>query len=251
VERLSCYLLTRDSARYLDEILAQVVRFADDVLVLDSGSTDATREIALRRGARFETRPLDDFASQRNFAASRCAFDRVIAVDSDEIPSDALVRALVELKRGGLAEDAYRVRREWLVLGRRVHAVFPIPCPDHPIRLYDRRLVRYERAVHETPTGYRTLGLVDAALEHRTFHTREELRAKMELYSDLAARELARAPGASRWRLRLKLLASPVAAFVKWWLRAGGWRDGRVGLALGAYAARTTYFKYRKALRLI
>ena len=129
-----------------------------------------------------------------------------------------------------------------------MRAVFPVLSPDYPIRILDRRKVSFDERsnrVHEAPFGFSSVGRIEAALHHCTFRSTEEMERKLENYTDMAARDLrehGRTPG------RLKMLASPPFAFLKWYLGKGGWRDGALGVTLmSAYAFRYTRLKYRKA----
>ncbi len=244
---LSAYVLTFNSESHLAAILQKLEGTADELLIVDSGSTDRTLAIAREHGCRVVHRALTDFREQRNFAQAQCTNDMVLFVDSDELPSDGLVRAIAALKEQGFGKDAYEVRREWYVFGRKVRAVFPVTSPDFPIRILDRRRVSFDersRRVHETPFGFSTLGRIDAALHHHTFGSAEELERKLGHYTDIAARDLQES---GRRTSRLATLASPPAAFLKWYLVKGGWRDGALGLTLSAYAFRYTRLKYRKA----
>jgi glycosyltransferase involved in cell wall biosynthesis len=244
---LSAYVLTFNSELYLARILQKLAGTADEILIVDSGSTDRTLAIALEHGCRVVHRTLTDFREQRNFAQAQCANDMVLFVDSDELPSDELVRAIASLKREGFGRDAYEVRRDWYVFGRKVHAVFPVTSPDYPIRILDRRKVSFDersRRVHETPFGFSSVGRIEAALHHNTFRSTEELERKLEHYTEIAARELQERGGNAG---PLKVLASPISAFLKWYLVKGGWRDGALGITMSAYAYRYTRLKYRKA----
>ena len=239
---LSAYILTHDSEVYLAAILQKLSGTADELLIVDGGSTDQTLAIAREHGCRVVHRPLTDFREQRNFAQAQCAHDMVLFVDSDE-----LVQAIASLKERGFGEDAYEVRREWYVFGRKVRAVFPVTSPDYPIRILDRRKVSFDersRRVHETPFGFSSVGRIEAPLHHYTFRSTEELERKLEHYTDIAAGELRERGGNAGL---LKVLASPVSAFLKWYLVKGGWRDGALGLTMSAYAFRYTRLKYRKA----
>lgn len=244
---LSFYVLTYNSERYLEKILAAAKRVADDLLVVDSGSSDRTLAIAERHGARIVHRPFDNFRAQRLFANSQCRHRMVMFVDSDEIPSDALIDELNRLKQQGFTCDVYGVRREWIVMGKGVHALMPVSCPDYPVRLYKRDVVTFTaHTVHETVTGQRSDGRIEAPLIHHTFETKAEIARKLELYSDLAALDL-RGQRKSAAVLWLKKWLSPVGAFAKWYVRKGNIRDGRLGLTLALYAAAYTHRKYRKA----
>ncbi|QCP50803.1 glycosyltransferase family 2 protein [Trinickia violacea] len=247
---LSVYILTYNSERHLDKVLAAAKRIADDLLVVDSGSKDATLAIAAKHGARIAHRTFDNFRAQRLFANSLCLHQAVMFFDSDEIASEALIDEITALKASGFSHDAYVVRRDWIVMGTRVHALMPIGCPDYPIRICHRDKTDFtEHSVHETPIGYESVGRVESPMVHHTFETKSELMRKLDFYTDLAATDLL---ARRKWigLLLLKQWTSPVGAFVKWYVRSGNWRDGRVGLALGLYALKYTHRKYRKAILL-
>jgi glycosyltransferase involved in cell wall biosynthesis len=248
---LSVYVLTYNSERHLDKVLAAAKRVADDLLVVDSGSNDATLAIAARHGARIVHRTFDNFRAQRLFANRSCLHQTVMFFDSDEIASDALIDEVTALKVSGFSHDAYAVRRDWLVRGQVVHALMPTGCPDYPIRIYQRDKTDFtEHSVHETPIGYESSGRIEAPLVHHTFETHAELMRKLDLYTDLAAIDLL---NKGKWVavLWLKQWISPVGAFGKWYFRRGNWRDGRLGLTLGLYAFTYTHRKYRKAVLML
>lgn len=248
---LSVYILTYNSERHLDKVLAAAKRVADDLLVVDSGSSDATLAIAARHGARVAHRAFDNFRAQRLFANSLCAHQAVMFFDSDEIASDALIDEVTALKASGFSHDAYVVRRDWVVRGKLVHALMPVGCPDYPVRICHRDKTDFtEHSVHETPIGHESVGRIESPLLHHTFETHSELMRKLDLYTDLAATDL-RDKGKSMVLVWLKQWISPVGAFGKWYIRRGNWRDGRIGLTLALYASTYTHRKYRKALQLI
>jgi glycosyltransferase involved in cell wall biosynthesis len=243
-------VLTRDSERLLDRVLAPLSHVADEILVLDSGSRDRTIEIANRYGCRVETSEFKGFSRQRQKAQSLCTYDHVLFIDSDEIMSDELVAEVLALKKAGFPADAYSIRRDWFVLGKPVHAFYPVPSPDYPIRIFDRRKVDFSTSneVHETASGYRSLQRIEKPLAHLTCETNEELEAKLMLYSRLAGADL-RASGRTI-PPRPLVLARSLVAFVKWYFGKGSCIDGLVGLRAGVFAARYTYLKYDRARNL-
>ncbi|PMS29844.1 glycosyltransferase family 2 protein [Paraburkholderia rhynchosiae] len=247
---LSVYILTYNSERHLEKVLSAAKRAADDLLIVDSGSSDATLAIAAKHGARIAHRTFDNFRAQRQFANSLCMHETVMFFDSDEIASDALIDEIAALKDAGFVHDAYAVRREWVVMGRLVHALMPVSCPDYPIRIYRRDTLHYSgHTVHETLMGHTSGGRIESPLIHHTFETKTELMHKLDLYTDLAATDLAHRTE-SVAVLRLKGWLSPLGAFLKWYIRKGNIRDGRVGLMLAFYASAYTRRKYREALVL-
>lgn len=248
---LSIYILTYNSERHLDKVLAAAKHAADDLLVVDSGSNDATLAIAAKHGARIAHRTFDNFRAQRLFANSLCLHQTVMFFDSDEIASDALIDEITALKVSGFWHDAYAVRRDWVVRGKVVHALMPVACPDYPIRIYHRDKTYFtEHSVHETPVGHESSGRIESPLVHHTFDSKSELMCKLDLYTDLAAPDLV---DRGKWIgvLWIKKWISPIGAFGKWYIRKGNWRDGRVGLTLALYASIYTHRKYRKALLLV
>ena len=251
--KLSSYILTRNSERYLSEILERLSRVADEVVIVDSGSTDATLDIATRYPlVHVEQRDFDNFRAQRDYAASVCSHDAVFYVDSDELPDDELLASLRQVKEqyNELGTTAFSITRDWYILGKPVHAIYPIVSPDHDIRLFDRRYASFgsgSSLVHETLSGYSQRLPLAGRLMHRTFHSKEEMRHKVDHYTDLSAQDLLRKKGNIS---RLKALVDPPAAFIKWYLLKRSFLDGRVGLTCGIYAYRYTKLRYRKALRL-
>jgi glycosyltransferase involved in cell wall biosynthesis len=250
--RVSSYVLTFNSERYLEVILRRLWGFSDEVLIVDSGSTDRTIAIANAAGCRVLVRPFDDFRAQREFALSHCRFEYVFFCDCDEIPSHELVGWIADTKRHGMTRDLYLVRREWSAFGRRVHGICPTPSPDYPGRLVRREAATYEASsrVHERyDLPLEAAVRVEAPLVHITFESNIELRKKLRSYSRMAAADLA-AKGWSLPRLALNALFSPPSAFLHWYLLKRNVLDGWVGVKLAAYAAAFKFGKYGGALAL-
>lgn len=251
--QLSAYVLTFNSERHLDRVLAQLVRVADEIVVADSGSSDGTIAIAERHRCRIERRPFTTFPEQRNWAASICRHDHVLFLDSDEIMDEDLVAHVLELKRDGLAHFGYWVKRDWIVLGGSVHALYPVRIPDRVPRLIDRRRASFLPLppVHEKIDLAGTRGVLRGRLLHITFETAEVLERKLEQYSSLAATELARKSWGVPSLLKVRGLSRAPFAFLRWYFKKGGWRDGRIGVYLSLYAARYTARKYARAAELV
>lgn len=256
---LSAYVLTKDSEHYLAEILQQLNRFADEVVVLDSGSQDSTRAIAESAGARFLEQPFTDFRTQRGIAESACRHDFIFFCDCDERPDDMLVIAIQKAKQAGLDQAAYDVQRYWQAYGKPVRVVYPIISPDRVPRLYDRRRCRWEpdKRVHEGLLVEGPRRLLEGRLEHLTFETQAEVDEKLARYTDLAALALVerserKGQSPRRASLRHGLQAwtfSPLGAVIKSYIVRQGFRDGWVGLRLMLYAVRYSHLKHWKAAR--
>ncbi len=250
MEPLSAYILTCNSEEFIEEILRRVEPAVDEILVVDSGSTDRTPKIVGKfPKARWLRRNMDDFPTQRNYAMDRCSSRHVLFLDSDEVPDDEFIQGVLRLRREGFRSDAYTARRDWFALfGKRVHSIYPVSIPDFVIRLADRTKARYDgnssNLVHEVLSGYESCETLPGGLRHYTFRTREEIARKLELYSDLAARDLLRRHKSAHWFRRT---FNPFSAFVKWYFGKKGFLDGWVGVIFAVYAFDYTREKYRKA----
>ena len=253
---LSAYVLTHNSERHLAAVLAPLQGLADEILVVDSGSRDGTRAIADEFGAIWLERPFDHFGAQRNFAQDHCAHDWVLALDSDEVMDAAMAGRLAELKAADFAPagrtvTAFKLRRRWFLLGREVRCILPVISPDYPVRLFRRDRVRYHEVgnlVHESPEGVTGDERVETgALLHYSSESIDHLFGKLDQYTSLAAREMLRKGQSTTW---FGVYSHAFGAWVKWYLRKGGWRDGEVGFVVGIYAFQYTFFKHLKRLFL-
>jgi len=250
MEFLSAYVLTHNSEHYLEQILAKLSIVADEILVVDSGSSDKTAAIAGKFPlARLVYHAFCNFKEQRSFAAKACQYDMVLFLDSDEIPNDKFISQLQQLKEKGFAKEAYQVERHWNVLGKSVGVFYPIVSPDFPIRLYNKKKVSFQDSslVHETPSGYSSKAVLEGSIAHYTFENLEILNQKLDFYTNIAAEDLLLKGKNIGF---FKALSSPIAAFIKWYLVKGGFRDGKTGWVLGCYAYRYTRLKYLKAKKL-
>ncbi|HEX9711426.1 MAG TPA: glycosyltransferase family 2 protein [Actinomycetota bacterium] len=199
--------------------------FADEILVVDGGSTDATVETAQRAGARVVVRPFDDFARQRNFCLEQAAGEWVLFVDADERATPELAAEVRALLDGVPSDDAYAVPRQAIVLGHRL-GWQPFGRPDAPVRLLRRGSCRWSGVVHEAVEGASSYGALQSHLLHLTHRTVSEVVRKIDAYTEIEAESLV-ATGA-RVANRRRLLASfPREAWQLW--RSGLRREGMAG----------------------
>ncbi len=240
---VSVLIPTRNEEEMLPGCLESVA-FADEVVVLDSGSDDRTVELAEAAGARVLTRPFDDHARQKNWGLERLTHDWVLLLDADERVTPEL-RAEVEshLEREP-TRVGYWIPRRNTFLGREIRG-----CGwqrDKVLRFFDRRRGRYEeRAVHEEVSLDEPAGRLDAALLHHSCRDLSTWWRKTDRYSALGAEELARR--GRRGSVRDVVLRPP-ARFLKQWLWQGGFRDGVEGWILCSISAYGVFSKYARLL---
>lgn len=242
MSRLSVCLLTFNSARLLRDCLDGLNQVADEIVVVDSGSSDATLAILAEYGLTAEYRAYTTHGDQMNHAIDRAANDWVLCMDSDEV-LDAESIAHINLLKGELDDPttAYRITRRWHVLGQPVRALYPVSSPDNPVRLFNRTQSRFNDApVDDKPVGHARSVIIPGDVRHDTFHTVHEVFAKLNGYT---TRLNAYRPAEASLS---RALVSGAAAFFKWYFVKGSWRDGRVGLLAGIYAGLYSFLKYFK-----
>lgn len=249
---LSCYLLTYNSGRRLDQVLASIRNIADEILIVDSGSSDNTIEIATAHGAKILTRPFDNFRDQRVFAEEHCTYPWVLALDSDEVVSESLAYLLLRLKSRNFTEDGdfqpdgFSIKRHWFFMGKQVRNFYPVKTPEFIVRLFQKSRINHRgsRIIHEQLNlcGAK-IRQIDEPILHYSCDSIDDLYSKIGLYTKLAAEDMyAKGERSSR----LKLCFLPWLLWVRWHLLYGGWRDGQLGRILGKYVRDTVYLKYLK-----
>lgn len=242
--KVSVAIITRDAADDLERCLASV-GFADEIVVLDQGSTDRTAAVCAHGGAVLHQTPWLGFGPTKAKAAGLCRHRWVLSVDSDEEVSPELAAAIAALPDRP-AEAAFTVNRLSRFLGRWIrHAGWH---PEHVVRLFDRERAGFDdKPVHE---GIRTAGPVGrlpGVLRHYTYQTMEQYILKLDRYTTLAAAEL-HAQG--RRSSPLGAVVRAQAAFWRKWLLQGGFLDGAVGLVLCHSSSFYVLSKYVKLWRL-
>lgn len=242
MNKLSAVLITRDAAGALPACLASL-GFCDEILVVDSGSTDATPEIARRHGARLIETHWRGFGPQKQFAVEQAAHDWVLCVDADERVSGELgaaIRAVLPAP----TFTAYRFARRNRFMGRYLR--HGEGYPDWSLRLFDRRQARWsDDAVHERVVTAAPAGTLGGDLLHDSAESLENYLDKQNRYSTLAA-ELARAAGKRSSPARL--LLSPLLRFVKFYFLRAGFRDGVPGLVHILIGCHASFAKHAKML---
>lgn len=219
---------------------------ADEVLVVDSESSDGTREIAAGLGARVLTHPWEGFAAQKNFASQQARHDWILSLDADEELDSEAQAAVIQWKRSNPAAGGYRFARRARYLGRWIlHSGW---YPDYKVRLFDRRQGLWVGPfVHESVVVNGRVETLPGEILHYTCETIEEHRQRIEFYTDLAAREMDER--GQRARLIPRLLAPPWV-FLDTYLRRLGVLDGAPGFLIAWMAARYVNRKYAKLAAL-
>jgi glycosyltransferase involved in cell wall biosynthesis len=240
VPKLTVTVITRDESANLGAALDSV-SWADEILVVDSGSADDTVEIARRRTSRVLVRDWPGYSAQKNYAAGEASHDWILSLDADERVTPALAAEI----RGLLAENptarGYRVPRVSFYLGRWIRSTDWYP--DYQLRLYDRRVARWAGLVHEGVEVDGPVGRLRSDLQHLPYRDIAHHLQTIDRYTTLAARQM-RERG-----LRVGvagLLARPAGAFFRNYVARAGWRDGSVGLVVSVLNSYYVFLKFAK-----
>ena len=242
--KISATLITLNEEENLPRALDSL-SWCDEIVVLDSGSSDRTVEIAEQFGARVLQRDFDGYADQKNFADHAAGHDWILSLDADEALSESLAKEIREIKRTGPGYDGYRFPRKAQYLGKWIHHSGWYPDPK--VRFYDRRKARWVGLVHESVSVDGTVGELSGDLLHYTCRSLTEHLHTVDRYTTLAAREMI----SQGKRAHLgNVLISPPWAFLRTYILKLGFLDGFEGLVIAAMASFYVFRKYVKAMEL-
>ena len=240
--KISATIITFNEERNIPRVI-ESLRCADEVVVIDSGSTDRTVEIAAKLGARVVESPWRGFAGQKNFASENASFDWILSLDADEALSEALEGEIWQIKKNGPEFDAYTMPRLAQYLGRWIlHSGW---YPDRKVRLFDRRKAKWVgRYVHESVVVGGRVGHLKENLLHFTCDSLSEHLRTMDRYTTLAAEQIVDQRNPIGWT---QLLLDPIWTFFRTFVLQRGFLDGTEGLAIAYMAALYNFLKYTKA----
>jgi glycosyltransferase involved in cell wall biosynthesis len=221
------------------------VSWADEVLVVDSESTDATREVAEACGARVIKRAWPGFTAQKQFAVDEAKHDWVFSLDADERVSVELRASIEDLLYTSKAQpaDGYRVARRSFYMNRWIRG-----CgwyPDYQLRLFNRARGRWQGAyIHESfkmNEGARVEILKGDLLHYSVHSAAEHHRMLGERYAPLGARQMFEQ---GRRTSPLRISTAGLLAFTRSFILKGGFRDGLAGFAIARFAAHHAFLKH-------
>jgi glycosyltransferase involved in cell wall biosynthesis len=244
---LSVCIITHNEEGNIARTLASVQGIADEIIVVDSGSTDATVELARKRGAKVFVEEWKGFAAQKNSAIAKASCDWTLSLDADEEVSAELAASISALLARGAAAaecDGYMMARRNLYLGRWIKRSGYYP--DRKLRLVKRGAAAWEPlAVHEKMKPMGRIGLAQGDLIHHAYPTLESFIEHANRYSTLGGQMVAseRRVGFSLFNI---VVRPAVAFFYRYFIRLG-FLDGREGLLVQLTHASYVSWKYAKA----
>ena len=243
--KVSVTIITLNEADHIAAAIESAA-WADEVVVVDSGSTDGTAEIARQTLARVTSRPWSGYVDQKNHAAELAANDWIFSLDADERIPAALASEIQQILSSDPPLRGYRVPRVTFHLGRWIRTTDFYP--DFQTRLYDRRAARWRgRHVHESVSVDGPTGQLASELEHYSYRDLSEHLDRINHYSTLAALQMHEE---GRRAGLLDLVMHPFAAFLRNYVLRRGFLDGGVGLTLSLVNAYSVFLKFAKLREL-
>ncbi len=237
--RLSVTVIALNQEANIGACLSSV-SFADEIVVVDTGSTDRTVELARTYTDRVIAAPWQGFAGTKNFALDQARGDWVFSLDTDERVPAALKEEILAVVRADGPLDGYQVPRKNYFGGRWIRRLGWYP--DYTLRLFRRDRGRFrEREVHEEVEVAGPLGTLLTPLDHYSYNDLEDYAARQERYARLAAAEMAKQ---SRRLRPLELWWRPFLTFLRLYFLKLGFLEGSLGLALARQGSRYNFLKY-------
>ena len=244
---LSVVIITFNEEKNIARCIESVKDLADEIVVVDSFSTDSTKSICLSLGAKFLEHKFEGFTAQKNYAAEQATYDYILALDADEYLSPELHSSIAKAKFQWNA-DGYEMNRLNSYAGKWIKSSGWYP--DKKIRLWDRRKGKWSGGlVHEVVVmaeGARIRHL-EGDLLHEAYQNASQLISKMQQqYADLFALEHANKKNVTT----LKIFYKTAFAFLKSYILKGGIWDGYEGLVISVSNANGVFYKYAKLFEI-
>jgi len=237
--RLSVCIIALNQEANIGDCLASV-SFADDIVVVDTGSADRTVEVARTYTDRVLQADWQGFGRTKNYALDQARGEWVFSLDTDERVPPALQAEILGVVAADGPLDGYRVPRRNYFCGRWVRRLGWYP--DYTLRLFRRGRGRFrDREVHEEVVVDGPVGTLKTPLEHYSYRSVSEYVARMDRYARLAARELAKA---GRRPYPGELFFRPLCSFFHFYFIRGGILEGAPGYTLAVLMSMYKFLKY-------
>jgi glycosyltransferase involved in cell wall biosynthesis len=243
--KLSVTVITKNEAADIDAALSSVA-WADEIVVVDSRSTDETVAIARRHTDRVVIREWPGYIEQKNYAASIASHDWILSLDADERVTPELESEIKSVLASAPRAAAFRIPRVTWHLGRWIRTTDWYP--DYQLRLYDRRSAQWTgKYVHEAVTVRGEIGQLRGELQHHAYRDIADHLETIDRYTTLAARQMYEA---GRRASVLDLAFHPSFAFLRNYVLRGGFRDGAIGFTISRMNAYYVFLKFAKLREL-
>lgn len=242
MNKLSVVIITFNEEKKIRTCLESVKDIADEIVVVDSFSTDTTKNICLEYGVKFMEQKWSCYSEQKNIANDLVSNDWIFSIDADEVVSDTLKKSILFLKEHNISDNMiFSMNRLTNYCGRWIHH-----CgwyPDKKIRIWNRNIGRWEGKVHEIITFSKDVKKVylEGDLLHYSFSSKEEFENQMFHFAELKGVEYHE----KNWKFAgFFCIFSPIYNFIQNYVFKLGFLEGKAGLNICLISAKATKHKY-------
>ncbi|CAN5296285.1 glycosyltransferase family 2 protein [soil metagenome] len=240
---ISAVIITKNEERHIGKCLTALKNVADEILIVDSFSTDKTVQICREAGARVLTNDLRGFGAQKKYGADRAAYDNIISLDADEILTPEAASEINAIKQNDFTAVYEIARINYYFTGF-------LSRKEFKKRIFNRRSVNWNDApVHEelnVPAGY-PIKKLTGIMHHYSYHSVSQFVEKANLYAEMGANDLF---NKNKRSYIFKILFSPSFAFIQTYIFKGAFVDGFHGLIVSMLNGYATFLKYVKLREL-
>ncbi len=245
--KISATIITKNEERNIERCICSLKGVADEIIVLDSFSTDRTEEICLQHNVRFEKREWEGYSASKNYLNSLASHGYILSIDADEALDDTLREAILGIKETQ-EKAVYSVNRLTNYCGKWIkHSGW---YPDIKVRLFPKEGSYWDgEYVHEElkfPNDLKEVQL-DGHLLHYSYYNYKEHRERADKYSELTAQKMNKA---GKRASALKPYLSGIGRFISMYIIKGGFLDGKMGYKIASISAQSNIFKYKELRRL-
>tara|TARA_Y100000589_G_scaffold29326_1_gene24474 strand:- start:42656 stop:43474 length:819 start_codon:yes stop_codon:yes gene_type:complete len=246
MSRISAAIITYNEEKNIERCISSLVNVADEIVVIDSGSEDKTREIALKLGAKVIINKFEGHIQQKNFAITQTSNEWIISLDADEALSNELNKSIVKIKRK-LEGDGYKFNRLTNYCGKWIkHCGW---YPDTKLRLFKKGKGSWRgKNPHDKyilDSGKEIY--LNGDILHYTFYEVSEHKAQIKKFSEISAQSLFELNKKSNWTI---IIGKTIFKFIRNYFLKLGFLDGITGFHICRLSAHATYLRYYKLLKL-
>lgn len=241
--KVSAVIITFNEEKNIERCLASVTKVVDEIVVVDSFSTDRTEEICKSYSVKFIKHEFKGHIEQKNWAKDQASYDYVLSLDADEALDEEL-KSSIKAAKENWQFQAYRMNRLTNYCGQWIH--HSGWYPDTKTRLFDRRFGNWGGTnPHDKyiPNKNEKVGFLKGDILHYSFYTKEEHLQQIEKFSTIGSRALFEKGVKSSI---LKIILKPAARFIKAFFVHKGFLDGSAGFTISRLSAYANYLKYNK-----
>lgn len=248
MQQLSVSIITFNEEKNIARCLDSIKDIANEIVVVDSNSTDNTENICKQYGVKFIKQSFLGYIEQKNFALGKCKYQYVLSLDADECLSNDLVQSIKKIKQNGFVADAYTMNRLSNFCGKWIkHGTW---YPDTKLRILNTQKGKWGGTNPHDKLEMQAncnIHFLKGDIHHYSYYTIEEVITQQNKFTTIQAKAMYAKGKRSNW---IKLIVNPFVAFVSGYIFKLGFLDGADGFFIASTVSYNTMLKYYKLLRL-